>query len=373
MIRLSKSTISQAEKEAVKRVLDGEYFGMGKEVHQFESMLTDYMGRPTACVVNGTAALHLACQAVGLGQGDEVLVQSLTYLASFQAISATGATPVACDIEPATMTLNWRDAEKRLTENTKAVMPVHYGGGVGDLDEIYAFANQNSLRVIEDAAHAFGTHYKDNLVGSFGDVVCFSFDGIKNITSGEGGCVVTDDEVVLERIKDGRLLGIQKDSDKRYKNERSWQFDVGEQGWRYHMSDIMAAIGIEQLKKFPKAIKKRQRLAMQYERRLLNEKRITRLTNDYSLIVPHIYPVLLPEDSNKEEIRTAMSQEGIQTGIHYQPNHVLSFYQQRNILPLIQTENIFSRLLTLPLHLNLTLKDVDDICASLISNIEKNI
>ena len=199
-IRLSKSCIGEAEKLAVMGVLDREFLGMGAEVQQFEQALTEFFGRPTVCVVNGTAALQLALQACDIGLGDEVLVQSLTYVASFQAISATGAVPVACDIDPATMTLDWHDAEKRLTSKTKALMPVHYSGGVGALDEIYAFANKHNLRVIEDAAHSFGCSRNGRKVGAIGDISCFSFDGIKNITSGEGGAVVTGDQDVAQKI-----------------------------------------------------------------------------------------------------------------------------------------------------------------------------
>ena len=140
LIKLSKSCLSDAEKQAVMAVLDREFLGMGQEVNLFEQELTGFLGRPVACVVNGTAALHLALQACGIGRGDEVLVQSLTYVASFQSITATGATPVPCDVDPETLTLDWRDAEKRITPRTKAVMPVHYSGGVGKLDEIYDFA-----------------------------------------------------------------------------------------------------------------------------------------------------------------------------------------------------------------------------------------
>ena len=242
--------MSSTEKRAVIGVLDREYLGMGDEVKQFEDQLTLHFGRPAICVSTGTAALHLALQSVGIGQGDEVIVQSLTYVACFQAITATGATAIACDVNPETLCLDWKDAEKRLTTNTKAVMPVHYAGGVGALDDVYTFAHKHGLRIIEDAAHAFGTVYKGKTVGGFGDISCFSFDGIKNITSGEGGCVVTDDPDVLQKVRDARLLGVEKDSQKRYSSERSWEFDVTAQGWRYHMSNIMAAIGIEQLKRF---------------------------------------------------------------------------------------------------------------------------
>lgn len=365
LIRLSKSCLSDAEKQAVMGVLDRGFLGMGAEVQQFEQALTEFFGRPAVCVVNGTAALHLALQACGIGQGDEVLVQSLTYVASFQAISATGAKPVACDMDPETLTLDWRDAEKRLTSKTKAVMPVHYSGGVGDLDGIYAFAQRHGLRVIEDAAHALGTAYQGKYVGGFGDIACFSFDGIKNITSGEGGCIVTDDPEVLRKMRDARLLGVEKDTEKRYTGQRSWEFDVTEQGWRYHMSNIMAAIGIEQLKRFSQMAATRQRLARRYDELLKNHPRIRLLPHDYDVLAPHIYVVRIKGMSDRKALQAQLLEHGIQTGIHYQPNHVLSFYRDPAALPLPVTDEVFSELLSLPLHPDVTDHDVEFICMHL--------
>lgn len=365
MIRLSKSCLGDAEKRAVMGVLDREYLGMGAEVQQFEQALTEFFDRPAVCVVNGTAALHLALQSCGIGRGDEVLVQSLTYVASFQAISATGATPVACDIDPTTLTLDWRDAEKRLTPNTKAVMPVHYSGGVGALDEIYAFARMRGLRVIEDAAHAFGTVYQGRRVGGFGGIACFSFDGIKNITSGEGGCIVTDDPEVLRKVQDARLLGVEKDTEKRYTGQRSWEFDVTAQGWRYHMSNIMAAIGIEQLKRFPEMAARRQQLARRYDELLKGNPRIKLLRNDYQQVVPHIYVVQIRGALDREALRERLAAQGIQTGIHYQPNHELSLYRDAMSVPLPQTDAVFPHLLSLPLHVDMTEEHVVRVCDAL--------
>lgn len=359
LIRLSKSCLSSAEKQAVMGVLDKEFLGMGSEVQQFERALTEFFGRPTVCVVNGTAALHLALQACGISTGDEVLVPSLTYVASFQAISATGARPIACDISPSTLTLDWRDAEKRLSSRTKAVMTVHYSGGVGEWDDTYAFAERHGLRVIEDAAHAFGSNHQGARVGARGDVVCFSFDGIKNITSGEGGCVVTSDPDVLRKIRDARLLGVEKDSERRYAGERSWEFDVSAQGWRYHMSDIMAAIGLVQLGRLGEFAEKRKALARRYDERLSGVAGIFRLPHDYAEVVPHIYPILLPDGVDRKTIRSRMLDVGIQTGVHYQPNHLLTFFRHGEMLPLPVIEHIFPRLLSLPLHSDLSLADVD--------------
>lgn len=358
LIRLSKSCIGPEEKRAVASVLDREYLGMGAEVQEFENRLTEFFSREVVCVSTGTAALHLAVQACQIGPGDEVLVPSLTYVASYQAISATGARPVSCEVDPEDCLLDLSDAARRISSKTKAVMPVHYSGGVGNLEAVYKFAEQHGLRVIEDAAHAFGTVHKGKKIGSYGDIVCFSFDGIKNITSGEGGCVVTNDEAILTRIRDARLLGVEKDSDKRFAGQRSWEFDVGAQGWRYHMSNIMAAIGIEQLKRFPEFSTKRRELAKLYDSLLKNAKRIKTLNRDYDSVVPHIYPIRIGDLPDREALRKRLLDYGIQTGLHYQPNHQLSFYASDPSPSLPVTEKIYSELLTLPLHPDLDGEDV---------------
>ncbi|WP_319508430.1 DegT/DnrJ/EryC1/StrS family aminotransferase [uncultured Methanolobus sp.] len=370
-IRLSKSVIGEDEKKAVSSVLDREYLGMGQDVQLFEKNLSSFFERDAVCVNTGTAALHLALQALGVGPGDEVLVQSLTYVASFQAISATGARPIPCEVDPATITLDVDDAKSRLTGHTRVVMPVHYASGMGDLDGLYEFAEENDLRVVEDAAHAFGCHYNGRKVGSFGDIACFSFDGIKNITSGEGGAIVTNDAEVLRRVRDARLLGVEKDTDKRYSGERSWDFDVSYQGWRYHMSNVMAAIGNEQLKKFSDFAEKRQSLLKRYQDCLVNMDSIKLLDYGQASIVPHIFVIKLC-GSYRSELMEMLGEVGIQTGVHYKPNHHLSFYSGAS-LPV--TDEIAPKLLTLPLHPDLTLSDVDYICDHLkhcLVHLEKN-
>ena len=367
MIRLSKSCLSQAEKDAVLGVLDREYLGMGAEVRLFEVELTKYFERPATCVANGTAALHLALQAIGVGPGDEVLVQSLTYVASFQAISATGAVPIPCDVDNSTLTLDITDAERKISSRTKVIMPVHYAGGVGDIEGIYKLARNYNLRVVEDAAHAFGSKYKQANVGSFGDIACFSFDGIKNITSGEGGCIVTEDKVVLQKVKDARLLGVEKDTEKRFSGERSWEFDVSAQGWRYHMSNIMAAIGIEQLKRLNNFSEKRQYLAKLYDSIFIQEPKIKTLKINYDEVVPHIYIVIINNLFNKKHIQNKLLMHGIQTGTHYMPNHLLSFYSKEGgRSSLSNSEKIFENMITLPLHFELSDFEVEFISQKFI-------
>ena len=368
-IRLSKSCLTNKEKEAVASVLNKEFLGMGKEVEVFENLLENFFNRPVVCVANGTAALHLAIQCSGIGSNDEVLVQSITYLASAQAITATGAKPIFCEVDQKTLTIDIDDAEKRINKNTKAIMPVHYGGGVGELNSIYEFAKKHNLVVIEDAAHAFGTNYEDNKVGSFGDVACFSFDGIKNITSGEGGCIVTDNEEMINNLKDARLLGVHGDTKKRYSNQRSWNIKVTSQGWRYHMSNIMAAIGIEQLKRFEELSSKRKNLAKTYDQKFLNVESLNRIGSDFKNIVPHIYPIMINKEIDRDKLRANLAEKNIQTGIHYFPNHLLEFFNTSESESLQLSEEIYTRLISLPLHPDLSSSEVEYVAENLLEHL----
>ena len=220
-------------------------------------------------------------------------------------------------------------------------MPVHYGGGVGDIDGVYDLAKRHQIRVIEDAAHAFGSNYKDRRVGSFGDIVCFSFDGIKNITSGEGGCIVTNDDEIIQSVSDARLLGVVRDTEARYKGLRSWEFDVTAQGWRYHMSNIMAAIGKVQLKNFPEAAAKRQLLAQRYTKNFSNINTIEPILNNFETIVPHIYVVRFKKLECRDDLRRRLKELGIETGVHYLPNHHLSYYKDSSDKGLPITDRIY--------------------------------
>jgi dTDP-4-amino-4,6-dideoxygalactose transaminase len=365
MIRLSKSIVGLQEWEALRRVLieDG-YLGMGKEVQLFEKELQQFLrtDRQVICVNSGTAAIQLATMAA-VKPGDEVLVQSLTFVATFQAIVAAGAIPIACDVDPETITIDLKDAENRLSKKTKAIMPVHYASGVGDLNEIYEFARNNNLRIIEDAAHAFGTLYKGKLVGTFGDISCFSFDGIKNITSGEGGAVVTNDEKVIRFVKDARLLGVQRDTEKRYLGQRSWEFDVTHLGYRYHMSNLFGAIGRVQLQRFENEFRPRRvELAKIYRQALKDLPGVKLLQSDLGNVVPHIFPIRVL-NGKRDNLRNWLLEKKIEVGIHYKPNHLLSYYgRKKGSLPI--TEKLYKELLTLPLHPDLSDEDVGYIIKS---------
>lgn len=364
-LRVSRSIVGPAEAEAVSRViLEDGYLGMGTEVRWFEEDLAAFLGvAPTrvACVSSGTAAVHLAVQAV-VESGGEVLVPSLTFVATFQAISAAGAVPVACDVRTETATIDLADAACRLTPRTRAIMPVHYASYPADLDAVYAFARVHGLRVIEDAAHAFGCTVEGRRVGSFGDVACFSFDGIKNITSGEGGAVVSADAEVMRRVADARLLGVERDTDKRFRGERSWEFDVKAQGYRYHMSNLFAAIGRVQLRRFEAEFAPaRVALARRYRALLGDVPGVGLLDTDLDCIVPHIQPIRIGA-GRRDAVRARLLEEGIETGMHYKPNHLLTLYGGGSV-SLPRAERLYAELLSLPLHPGVTEAEVARICA----------
>ena len=203
MIRLSKCSIGKAEQDKVIEVLRREYLGMGSDVIQFEKALGQYLGVPgsVVCVNSGTAAIQVAIEGLDIGPGDSILVPSLTYVSTFQAISATGAMPIPCEVNPNTLFIDIEDVKRRLRPDTKAIIPVHYASQSIGLAELRAFALENKLRLIEDAAQAFGCMDEFGKVGSSGDVICFSFDGIKNITAGEGGCIVSSDNRLLQNAR----------------------------------------------------------------------------------------------------------------------------------------------------------------------------
>jgi dTDP-4-amino-4,6-dideoxygalactose transaminase len=366
VIRLSKSVVGEEEKLALARVVEAGYLGMGTEVQNFESEIHQFLNttNEVICVNSGTAALHLALQALGIGLGDEVLVPSLTYVATFQAISAAGAKPVACDVDLERAFIDVKDAEKRLTEKTKAIIPVHYGSNSEGIDEIYKFAKRHGLRVIEDAAHSFGCIRFGQKVGASGDIICFSFDGIKNITSGEGGAVITGDLDIAHKIKDARLLGVEKDTDKRYAGKRSWTFDVTEQGWRYHMSNLMAAIGREQLKKIDYFSAIRKKIAQRYVSELLCIPGLALFDFDYKNSVPHIFSFRVL-GGRRDALVNALNSENIESGLHYLPNHLLTFYKTRYQLPV--SEMLGRELISIPLHPEVSEQDQTKII-NVISN-----
>lgn len=368
MIRVSAPLVGTEELAAVEEAFALGYFGHGSKVMEFEARLQDYLGaRHVVAVSSGSAALHLALDSLGIGPGDEVIVPSLTFVACFQMITATGAVPVPCEVYPDTLLMDLDDVSRKLSPRTRALMPVHYAGNPGDLDRLYELAAQARIRVVEDAAHALGSRYKGRLIGSFGELVCFSFDSIKNITCGEGGAVVCQDEELAEIIRQKRLLGIDRRAPIEFGQQPRWFYRVSGQGFRYHMSNINAAIGLAQLQKLPAFIQRRQEIARRYDQALAKIDGIRLLRMDYNHVAPHIY-VIRVLDGKRDALLEFLKTQDIEASINYIPNHQHKPYRQASgkkpwSLPV--TERVFAEILTLPLHCALSDAEVEKVILSI--------
>jgi len=358
MIKVSRALTGSEELTAVQNALNYGYYGLAEKVLEFEKNLQTYLSASNVIAVNtGSSALHLALDALRISHGDEVIVPSLTFVGSFQAISATGATPIPCEIDPKTLLIDIEDIREKITRNTRAIMPVHYAGNPCNMDLILEIAKTYGLNVVEDAAHALGSYYKGKKIGSFGDVVCFSFDSIKNITCGEGGAIICQSENLVELIKQKRLIGIDRKSHTSPWKDRKWDFDVKTQGYRYHMSNINAAIGIEQLRKLDGFIERRRDICLKYDKAFSEINGIQLLDIDYNVIASHIYVIRI-ENNRRDELMNFLKNKDIETSINYVPNHMLSFYKKTH-LHLPETEKAYKEILTLPLHCALSNEDIN--------------
>ncbi len=361
IIRLSKCALDENANIYIKQALDSTYLGMGKYVEEFEKKLKNYFGREIITVNSGTMALHLAIESLNLNKGDEIIAPSITYLSTFQAILSAGARPIACDVN-LNGQISLESLKRMITKRTKAIIPVHYAGNSFDIDGLYRIANEYNLRVIEDAAHAFGSKYKDKLIGSFGDIICFSFDGIKNITCGEGGCILTNDEKLKTIIRAKRSLGVENDHKKRFQNQRTWNPSVSQKGWRAHMSNIHAAIGLSQLDIMENNFLIRKKLAKYYKKNLDELSKFLKVVDFSDNHVPHIFPLLL-KLNKRDELRKFLLENNIESGIHYYPCHKLELFETKYELK--DSDFYFERTISLPLHPTLKMEEVDFIISKL--------
>lgn len=345
-IKLSSAYFGNEEIEAVARVLRSQVVNMGEEVKLFEEELHCFFGRSESsvtCVHSCSAALQLSIQACGIGLGDEVLVPTFTFVSTFQAVTANGAIPIPCDVDLDDGFIDLRDAETRLSVKTKAIIPVLFAGCSSKIGRVYEFAKAHNLSVIEDAAHSFG----DEEIAKRDGVICFSFDPIKNISCGDGGCILTSQEEITNRLRDMRLLGVIGDTEKRFTGKRSWDADVKEQGWRLHMNNIAAAIGRAQLAKFPEIRRLRQRNANIYLKNLANLDEVRLFPINAQTAVPHIFPIGV-EAERRHDLQAYLAETGIETGVQYKPNHLLTYFNRGYRLP--KAEKLYSQILSIPVH-----------------------
>ena len=331
------------------------WLGMGASTREFEERIAEYLGLAGRHVVTtntGTSALHIALLAAGVGPGSEVITPSFNYVADHQAVRMTGADVVMCDIRDDNLGIDADKAEALITERTRAIIPLHFAGIPCDMEGVYRIARKHGLRVVEDAMHAFGTRVADGLIGSFGDITCFSFDPVKIITSIDGGCVIVNSDEEQQRLQHMRLLGVDKDTTERYKNKRAWEYDVVSQGFRYHLTNIMASIGISQIKRVDEFIQTRRKVCQAYSAAFAGLGGVSVPASDFSAVSPFIYSLRV-HDGRREALIAHLDRKQVDTGIHFIPVHRHSYFSDARCGDMSVTECVVDEVLTLPLHSNM--------------------
>ncbi|HEY5947379.1 MAG TPA: DegT/DnrJ/EryC1/StrS family aminotransferase [Kofleriaceae bacterium] len=351
-IPVFKPLITPQEIAAATGALELGWLGMGSFVGEFEAALETFFGasdRHVAAVSTGHAAIHLGLLAAGVGPGDEVITPSFNNIADFQAILATGASPVFCDIDPDSLCIDLDKAEQLIGPKTKAMIVMDYDCVLCDHARVAELAAKYKLRVLHDAAHAFGSKYQGRRVGSFSDICMFSFDPVKTITCIDGGAVVVRTQEELHAIQEMRLIGMGQAPALMYQNQRAWTYDVTRIGFRYHMANLHAAIGLAQLRSMDEITRTRQAAGRYYNEHLSGIPGVVVPKTDFTDITPFLYYIRVPAD-RRDKLRATMLEYGVDTGIHWQPGHWFTLLKNCRRGDLTVTEQVGHEILSLPLH-----------------------
>ena len=375
-----KPDIGEEEIQSVVETLGSGWLTTGYKSRSFEEHFVRYLGCQHAVAVNsGTAALHLALDAVCIDEGDEVIVPTMTFTATAEVVLYFRARPVLVDCEAGTLNIDPLDIERKITPRTKAIIPVHIAGQSCNMDRIVEIARRHNLKVIEDAAHALPTHYKGKMIGTIGDITCFSFYVTKPIATGEGGMAVTDNPEWAERMRIMSLHGISKDAWKRYTNEGSWFYEVHYPGFKYNLTDIAAAIGIEQLKKCDRFWAARKRIAVVYNEGFAAFPEVKPPAQaPYSDHAWHLYIIQLETEKlkiDRGQFITALKERGIGTSVHFIPLHLHPFYRDTfgykpEDFPV--ASRVFERIISLPIYPSMSDQSVQRVIAAVTDVVEKN-
>ena len=367
-IPLFDVNFDEREAQATYETIKSKWVSAGKKCEELEKTFCElWQVKHALAVSNCTAALHMACILAGFKPGDEVLCPSLTFAASANCIRYVGAKPVFCDlISFDNMTINPADIEKKISSRTKGIVVVHFAGFPCEMDSIMAIAQKNNLKVIEDACHGPLSEYKGKKLGTIGDLGCFSFFSNKNISTGEGGMLITNNDEYAERGRLIRSHGMTTMSFQRASGHAT-SYDIVDLGYNFRFDDIRASIALEQLKKLPADYNRRAEIRARYLNNLsVCDKVIIPFRDNTEYVSNYIMPVIL-KDSTKEyrdSIRSKLAEKGIQTSVHYPAIHLFSVFKDKsNSLPI--TEYISDNEITLPMYTKLTDDQVDYICTSL--------
>ena len=366
--------ITNEDKKEILSILNQNLLTDGPKLKEFEKKFAKFTGAKYAVgVSNATAALQLSLKAIGIGKGDEVIVPDLTFVASANAILFTGATPVIVDIDKEDYNISIDSIKKSLTKKTKAIMPVHFAGKSCKMYEIQTIARKNNLKIIEDCAHAIGGKLNKKHVGTFGDAGCFSFYPTKNLTTFEGGMVITNSKKISETIKTLRNHGITKSYQDRFTKGKPWEYDVSVPGYNYRLDEIRATLGSSQLKRTTQNNLKRKRAALYYNSRLKNNKSIItpKILKDEDHAC-HLYVLRFKKQGkfSRDDLFTKLLKNGIRSSVHYKPLHTFTAYKRSAKIfgKLINSKQIYGEIISLPLYPQITRKQQDLVLKNLVIN-----
>ena len=369
-IPFHKPHITQNEIDSVIETMQSGWLTMGPKTIEFEIAFKKYIGSQFSISVNSaTAALHLALNAVGVKKNDEVILPTNTFIATAEAVVFIGAKPILCDIEANYHNIDINLIESLITPKTKAIIPVHFGGHSCEMDEIIRIAKQYNLKIIEDAAHALPSFYKNKKIGTFSDAVCFSFYATKTLTTGEGGMVTTNNSKIAEKVRIQRLHGINGDAWKRYEQDNDWYYEVIDLGYKYNTTDIQSAMGIVQLEKLE---------WMRDERKMIAEKYKNAFSGKLDFIEENIknessWHLFVIKIGNRDELHQKLKEKGISTSVHFIPIHKHPYYKKNfsfsdEDYPVANF--VFEQSLSLPIYPGLTENEVEYIIKNVLEYVE---
>ncbi len=374
----STPLLGQEEADGVLECLRSGWLTTGAKVRQLETDFASYLGcRHAIAVSSCTAALHLALEAVGVRAGDEVVTSPMTFAATAAVVEHLGARPVFVDCDPATLNLDASRIEERITSRTKAVVPVHFAGQACDMDLVMQVARRHGLAVVEDAAHALPARYRGRLVGSLGDITCFSFYATKSVTTGEGGMAATEHDGYAERIRLMRLHGMSRDAWMRYAEGGAWSYEILAAGFKYNLSDIAAAIGIPQLASCERFHLRRRQIAKRYTESLGALEAVSvPVVGDEAAHAWHLYVIQLDLPRlriGRDEFIRQMIVRKIGVSVHFIPLHIQPYYRDRygyapNDFPI--AFGAYQRIVSLPIYAAMSERDVEDVIAAVQEIVE---
>ena len=371
----ARPDIGDAEIAAVTEAMRSGWVTTGPVTRQFEQNFVDYLGGGLqgVAVNSATAGLHLALEALGIGPGDEVIAPTLTFTATVEVVRYLGADAVLVDVDPVTLNIDPAKIRAAITPRTKAIMPVHYGGLACDMDAILAIAQEHGLKVVEDAAHALPTTWRGALVGQLqSDVTVFSFYANKTITTGEGGMAVTRDAALAQRMRVMRLHGMNRDAFDRFTSKTpAWYYEVVAPGFKYNMTDVAAAMGVQQLARLPQFVQRREQLAQRYHAALASLPLVLPATAPAGDVHAwHLYVVRLAPQARigRDALIQGLSDRGIGTSVHYVPLHRHPYWRDRYQLTpeqFPQADAAYQAMVSLPLFTAMTDADQERVIAAL--------